>query len=128
MHTIGKMFPLEIVKGLIGNYVLFQETLIRRDVPVGELLFKGFNVTKYTNSILGRRLPKEFAGGRFGLYKGVLINHEHKTNKIKSRLLRERISNNYIFGIIYFVNRKTEQLQKSGRYSLATRIFWISAA
>lgn len=65
------MLPFEIVKGLIGNIVLFQENLIRRDVPVGELLFKGFDVTKYTRSILGRQLPEEFSGGRFGLYKGV---------------------------------------------------------
>ncbi|ODM92785.1 Lysosome membrane protein 2 [Orchesella cincta] len=70
VHTVQKMFPIDFVVGLVGNVVIPQETLILRNVRVGELLFTGFDVTKYTQSLLNRRLPKEFKGGRFGLYKG----------------------------------------------------------
>ncbi len=65
------MLPLDLIAGIIGNVILQGEPLIKRDVKVRELLFEGFDVTKYTNSLLGRHLPKEFSGGRFGLYKGV---------------------------------------------------------
>ncbi|CAL8145243.1 unnamed protein product [Orchesella dallaii] len=70
VHAVQKMLPIDFVVGLVGNVVLQHETLMRRNVSVGELLFTGFDVTKYTRSLLARRLPKEFKGGRFGLYKG----------------------------------------------------------
>ncbi len=65
------MLPLDLVAGIIGNIILQGEPLIKRDVKVKEMLFEGFDVTKYTNSLLRGQLPKEFSGGRFGLYKGV---------------------------------------------------------
>lgn len=55
---------------LIANSVLGSETVIKRDVRVGDLIFDGFDVSLYTN-VLGPLLPEEFSGGRFGLYKGV---------------------------------------------------------
>ncbi len=60
--------------GIVGNVILQGEPLIRRNTKVKELLFEGFDVTKYTNSLLlSGQLPKEFSGGRFGLYKGVRL-------------------------------------------------------
>ncbi len=67
------MLPLDLIAGIIGNIILLGEPLIKRDVKVRELLFEGFDVTKYTDSLLGRQLPIEFSGGRFGLYKGVSL-------------------------------------------------------
>lgn len=50
--------------------VLSADKLIRRNVKVGELLFKGFDVSNYDISALRPMLPPEFSGFRFGLYKG----------------------------------------------------------
>ncbi|ODM91070.1 Scavenger receptor class B member 1 [Orchesella cincta] len=54
----------------VANSVLGTEKFIKRDVVVGELLFKGFDVRLYTESFIGGLLPEEFSGSRFGLYKG----------------------------------------------------------
>ncbi len=54
---------------LIANGALGSETFVKRNVEVGDLTFKGFDVRLYTQT-LGFLLPEEFDGGRFGLYKG----------------------------------------------------------
>lgn len=69
------MLPLDLIAGIIGNIILQGEPLIKRNIKIRELLFEGFDVTKYTSSLLARQLPKEFSGGRFGLYKGVRLIH-----------------------------------------------------
>jgi len=52
----------------VANSILGSETLIRRNVRVGDLTFAGFDVRLYTDT-LGPFLPKEFEGGKFGLYR-----------------------------------------------------------
>jgi len=52
----------------VANSILGSETLIRRNVKVGELTFAGFDVRLYTDT-LGPFLPEEFEGGKFGLYR-----------------------------------------------------------
>lgn len=53
------------------------ERLIRRNVKVGDLLFKGMDVQNYLDVVLlgtiplEPLLPPEFSEGKFGLYKGV---------------------------------------------------------
>lgn len=53
-----------------SNSVLRAESLIRRGVEVGEVLFQGFDVSNYDHPALSPLLPSEFSGFRFGLYKG----------------------------------------------------------
>ncbi|CAL8110768.1 unnamed protein product [Orchesella dallaii] len=60
----------EALGPFVANAVLGSEQLIKRNVIVGELLFKGFDVRLYTESFIGGLLPVEFSESRFGLYKG----------------------------------------------------------
>lgn len=63
-----------LLAAIIANFILPNETLVRRGVEVGDLTFKGFDTSAYSNSLIGGLLPEEFDGGRFGLYKGVSLS------------------------------------------------------
>lgn len=71
VHGVASL--MEALVPIIANdKSLVNETVIRTNVEVGDLLFYGFDASPYTtNPLLKPRLPEEFEDDKFSIYRAV---------------------------------------------------------